>query len=40
MIIDNHNENQGVMLGSETEEQGVWIEEAEETFVVDYTKIH
>ena len=27
------------MLDGENEEQGVWVEEAQETFVVDYTKI-
>ena len=27
------------MLGGESEDQGVWVEEASETFVVDYTKI-
>ena len=28
-----------MMLGTENEDQGVWVEEASETFVVDYTKI-
>ena len=27
------------MLEVENEDQGVWVEEASETFVVDYTKI-
>lgn len=33
------NELDRVMVSSETEDQGVWIEEASETFIVDYTKI-
>lgn len=35
----NINELNRVVVLSETEDQGVWIEEASETFVVDYTKI-
>ncbi len=35
----NLNELNRVVVSSETEDQGVWIEEASETFVVDYTKI-
>lgn len=39
IIEGRHNELDRVMVSSETEDQGVWIEEASETFIVDYTKI-